>query len=277
MNQEKRMEVTWLQTKGPNQDNSFTTGITDWSSAYRTELAAIILAVLTVPQTSKVEIVTDSASCISIYNRLIKPDARRTIRWWIKEKNWSLWMRLIEIIRKKKLQVHLTKVKAHSGDLFNDRVDILAKEGRSFPEVIWKDPRRPLWTVLPVWNQLTIDISLREFAKEVHKKETVIEWSQQNRIQRQWTKEIDEQDNHSWDIFWKSCRQGSSLQTSIKQAKERNFRIKLINDELPTLCNLKKRKPSIYKDSTCPLCGLREENTGHIFDCSASINIRSQI
>jgi hypothetical protein len=61
-------------------------------------------------------------------------------------------------------------------------VDKLAKEGRNFPEVIWKEPRRPLWTVLPMWNQLTVDISLREFVKEVHKKETVIEWSQQNRV-----------------------------------------------------------------------------------------------
>jgi ribonuclease HI len=277
LEQEKRMGAAWLQTKGPNQGNFFVTGITDWPSAHRAELAAITLAILTVPQASKVEIVTDSASCISTFDRLIKPDARRTIRRWIKEKNWSLWMRLMEIIRKKKLQIQLTKVKAHSGDPSNEEVDKLAKEGRNFPEVIWKEPRRPLWTVLPMWNQLTVDISLREFVKEVHKKETVIEWSQQNRVQRQWKKEIDEQSNHSWDNFWKCCRQGSSLQTSIKQAKERSFRIKLINDELPTLYNLSKRKPGIYRDSTCPLCGIREENTGHIFECSASRNTRLQI
>ena len=112
------------------------TGITDWPSAHRAELAAIVLAVLTVPQASKVEIVTDSASCIDTFNKLSKPDAKRTICRWIKEKNWSLWMRLTEIIWRKKLQVRLTKVKAHSGDPSNERVDTLAKEGRNSPEVI---------------------------------------------------------------------------------------------------------------------------------------------
>jgi len=184
IDQEKRMGAAWLQTKGPNQGSFFAAGITDWSSSDRAELAAIILAILTVPQTSRVEIVTDSASCINTFNKLVKPDPKRTTRRWIKEKNWSLWMRLIEIIRKKKLQVHFKKVKAHSGDPFNDKVDKLAKEGRNFPEIIWKDPRHPLWSALPIWNQIVIDIPLREFVKEVHKKETLIEWCQQNRTQK---------------------------------------------------------------------------------------------
>jgi ribonuclease HI len=182
--QEKKMGAAWLQTKGPNQGNSFAAGITDWPSSHRAELAAITLAILTVPQTSRVEIVTDSASCINTFNKLIKPDPKYTTRRWIKERNWSLWMRLSEIIRKKKLQVHLKKVKAHSGDLLNDKVDKLAKEGRNFPEIIWKDPICPLWSALPIWNQIAIDISLREFIKEIHKKETLIEWCQQNRIQK---------------------------------------------------------------------------------------------
>jgi ribonuclease HI len=277
VDQDRRMGAAWLQTKGPNQDNFYITGVTDWPSSCRAELVAIILAVLTVPQTSKVEIVTDSASCISTYNRLVKPDPRRTIRRWIKEKNWSLWMRLLEIIRKKKLQVYLTKVKAHSGDKFNDKVDKLAKEGKNYPEVIWKDPRRPLWSVLPVWNQLTVDLSLREFIKEVHKRETVVEWSLQNRVQKQWATEIEEQNSFSWINFWKQCRQGSSLQTSLKQAKERNFRVKLMNNELPTLHNLQTRRPDIYKDATCLTCGNREENTEHIFDCPALLSTRLQI
>jgi hypothetical protein len=195
----------------------------------------------------------------------------------MKEKNWSLWMRLIEIIRRKKIQVNLKKVKAHSGEYLNDKVDRLAKEGRNLPEVNWKDPRRSIWSVLPIWNQIVVDISIREFIKEVHKKETLVEWSQQNRIQKRWVKEIEEQRRFSWDNFWKQCRQGSSIQTSIKQAKERNFRIKLMNDELPTLCNLRKRRPDIYGKAICPLCNSKEEDTGHLFDCPALLNDRLQI
>jgi hypothetical protein len=186
-------------------------------------------------------------------------------------------MRLIEIINKKKLQVNLSKVKAHSGVIFNEQADKLAKEGKNFPEIIWKEPRRPLWSVLPTWNQSIIDISLREFTKEFHKKETTIEWSQQRRIQNCWSEEIEEQSNYSWDKFWKLCRQGSSSQTSIKQAKERSFRIKLMNDELPTLSNLQKRKPNIYKETICPICKEKKEDIKHIFECSSSLNTRLQI
>ena len=88
--QGKRMGAAWLQTEGPNQGNSFAAGVTDWPSSYRAELVAIILVVLTVPQESKVEIVTDSASCISTYNRLSRPDPKHTIRRWIKVTNFSL-------------------------------------------------------------------------------------------------------------------------------------------------------------------------------------------
>ena len=87
IDQEKRMGAAWLQTKGPNQNSFFITEVTNWPSFNRAELAAIILAILTVPQSSKVEIVTDSASCISTYSKLAKPNPRRTTRHWIKEKN----------------------------------------------------------------------------------------------------------------------------------------------------------------------------------------------
>ena len=131
---------------------------------------------MTVPQASSLEIRTDSASCISTFNRLNKENPKHTTRRWIKENNWSLWMRLMEIIRKKKLQISLKKVKAHSGDKWNDKVDIIAKEGRQFPEINWKEPRRPIWQALPIWNHIAIDISLREFIKEVHKRETMVDW-----------------------------------------------------------------------------------------------------
>jgi hypothetical protein len=92
---EKKMGTAWIQSKGPYQDSSLIAGVSDWPSAYRAELVAILLAILTVPQSNNVEIVIDSASCINIFNRLSRPDSKRTTRRWIKEKNWTLWIRLI--------------------------------------------------------------------------------------------------------------------------------------------------------------------------------------
>jgi ribonuclease HI len=155
--QEKKMGAAWLQTKGPNPGNFYLASITDWPSSCKAELVAIILAIVTVPQSSKVEIVTDSASCIDTYNRLSKPNPRHTTRRWIKKKNWSLWMRLLEIKRRKKIHISFKKVKAHSGEPENEKVDKLAKEGKNTTEITWKDPRRPIWFALPVWNQLMIE------------------------------------------------------------------------------------------------------------------------
>jgi hypothetical protein len=50
-----------------------------------------------------------------------------------------------------------------------------------------------------------------------------------------------------------------------------------MNDELPTLSNLKKRKPEIYRDATCPICGSDEEDTAHLFECPAFRNTRKNI
>ena len=86
-------------------------------------------------------------------------------------------MRLLDIIKRKWLKVNLKKVKAHSGDIFNDKVDTIVKEGSNFPGIIWKDPRWPLWLVLSIWNNLIIDISPRDFIKEIYIKETVVTWS----------------------------------------------------------------------------------------------------
>ena len=59
-------------------------------------------------------------------------------------------MRLMEIVNRKKVSIQMTKVKTYSKDSMNEKVDKLAKEGRNFPEIQWKDPKRPLWHALSV-------------------------------------------------------------------------------------------------------------------------------
>jgi ribonuclease HI len=131
-----KMGAAWIQTKGPNPYSTGSLGVADWPSSARSELTAIIAALLTVPAYNKVEILTDNANCISIYEKLKKPNPKRTLRRWMKNKNWFLWMRLTEILHKKYLVLELKKVKAHSGNVFNETVDKLAKEGRDKEKII---------------------------------------------------------------------------------------------------------------------------------------------
>ena len=186
-------------------------------------------------------------------------------------------MRLKEIIRIKKLKLTLVKVKAHSGNKYNDKIDKLAKKGKETPEILWSDPTRPIWFAIPIWNQITIDMSTRDFIKEFHKIEITVDWTNQNRTVNRWSQEITNHKKHSWKMFWNQCRQRSTTTTSIKQAKERNFRIKILSDELPTLKILKKRNPKLYKEETCILCKSKEETTEHLFECISTQEIREEI
>src|SRR5438552_15504066 len=186
-------------------------------------------------------------------------------------------MHLMEILRRKKLKLKLKKIKAHSGNKFNEMADSLAKEGRELSEILWKDPKNPIWFVLPTWNQIIIDRSTKDFLKEFHKIETTTEWTQQNRMIERWSHEIKNYKNYSWNSFWKQCRQGNIFQTSPKQAKERNFKIKIISNELSMLETLQKRRPDLYKRKSCIQCDTQTETTNHLFEYTASVKIQKEI
>ena len=87
---ETKMGMAWIQATGPTPRSHFLAGITDWPSAYKAESAAILTAILTVPENSKVAIYTDSSACIAMMKKILCKDPRFTHKRWIKEKNWSL-------------------------------------------------------------------------------------------------------------------------------------------------------------------------------------------
>ena len=138
-NHEALIGAAWIQTKGPNPGSSFAAGISDWPLPFKVELTAILLAVLTIPFKSVVTIQTDGLSVIKKYKKLSEMCPKRTHRKWLKEKNWSLWIRLIDIIKKKELQIEFLKVQAHSDNVFNNQVDQLAKLAINEPPIFWKD------------------------------------------------------------------------------------------------------------------------------------------
>jgi ribonuclease HI len=273
-----KMGVSWIQSQGPNIGRKFSAGISNWPSSYRAESAAIFLVTLVVPEYCNVEIVTDSQNCIDTFSRLSKPDVKRTAKRWMKEKNWLLWARIIDTIQKKHISVRLSKIKAHSGNKFNEIADKLAKEGKEEEEITWNEPFSALWKAIPIWNEIPIEISLRDFIKEYNKKEILINWTTQNRIQKIWSQEIHEQKNIKWNLVWERIRAGNSLNTSIKQNRERTFGIKMLHNELPTLDNLEKRRPDIYyRKTTCVICKEEKETLDHLLSCKSTEETRKQI
>jgi ribonuclease HI len=272
------MGAAWLQEKGPNPGSSFQAGVDNWPSALRAELVAIILTLLVLPQRSQVEIRTDSATCINTLQKLQNPHIRDTGKRNRKRKNWQLWTRCIDIIHKKQITIQMTKVKAHSKDKANNKVDLLAKEAKEEPEIIWTSWYRQEALTTFCWNRISIDIGIRDFIKEIHKRSILVKWANQNRIRKKWSNEIDNQENFDWRSFWETNKVGGSLETSTKQVKEKAFRIKMMHNELPTLDNMSKRFPRKYKDLTeCIYCRQEKESLVHLLSCTYTVKLREEI
>jgi ribonuclease HI len=273
-----KMGAAWIQTVGPNPGRYFTAGVDNWPSVPRAELVAIILVTLVVPKGCILEIKTDSAVCINTYKKISKLYFKNSITKWMKIHNWQLWMRLQDLIIRKEITLQLTKVKAHSNDKWNEKVDKLAKEAREEPELIWEDQQQPIALTTTSWNGIPIDTPLRTFIKEVHKREILVKWASQNRIQQKWQKEISNQAEVEWKEFWEQCRPKGSLYTSMKQMKEKSFKVKMMHNELPTLDNMAKRSPDLYMGYTkCIFCKDKEETLDHLLMCKSLKTIRKEI
>ena len=111
----------------PNQEQSFECGVQDWPLSCRAEVTAILVTLLATPRDNETTIITDSQNCITTYKLISKEDPKLTHRRWLKVKNWSIWSNIIEIVKKKDLKLLFKKVKAHSGNRYNEEVDKLVK------------------------------------------------------------------------------------------------------------------------------------------------------
>ncbi|RHZ72690.1 hypothetical protein Glove_241g45 [Diversispora epigaea] len=63
-----------------------------------------------------------------------------------------------------------------------------------------------------------------------------------------------------------------TFKSDFGESKFRQFSLKLLNDELPTMNNLHKRKPWIYQSDKCPFCNAESEDNIHVFTCQSFTN-----
>ena len=267
---EVAMGSAWIQTQGPQPNSTFKASPSCWPSSFKAESVAILMALLTVPDRRKVRIYTDSQTCIDTYHKLLTPHPKFTKRKLLKIKNWSIWTKILELTQSKSLTVKLIKVKAHSGDHFNERVDILAKEALTLDPIEISIQETGTILVPPTWKNLIIDIPIRDFIKNMNKKMINLRWTDQNRNVDFFSQEIEQEDKFDWEFLWKKQKE-KGWHTSIKDSKEKAFWIKITQNELPTLDNLTRRKPKLYLNhQKCPLCLLANETREHLFSCKSS-------
>ena len=98
--------------------------LNNWPSLTKPELIAIWLALFTISQDSNIYIYSDSAAAIASIN---KAKSEWRFNKIFKEKNWDTLIKIADLLKAKKLNLELTKVRGHSNNKWNNRADFLAK------------------------------------------------------------------------------------------------------------------------------------------------------
>src|SRR6266498_769996 len=126
------MAFALIQTNINSPLIKFSATIEKWCSSVRTELAAVLVALLISPSHSSINIYTDCKSVIDHYNTLSSSTFNFSIRNFFKEStNNLIWFMIKNIIHHKSITLFFHKVKAHSGDLNNELVDKLARSSHA--------------------------------------------------------------------------------------------------------------------------------------------------
>ena len=149
--------------------------VENWYSSTRSELIAILQAILISPSNKKVEIHTDSQAAIQAINRSLKIERTRE---WHKTKNSNILGKIRENILTKNIALTLHKVKAHSGIAFNERADNLAKQALRLPtstHILTSNTKGLLFS--PIWNAHYIEVPICSFIKNFLSTYYKAEWT----------------------------------------------------------------------------------------------------
>ena len=239
-----------------------------WPSSTKAELVAVLMVVLIARCRSEVVVKLDSAAAIS---SLEDSTMLTDIRVWSKKQNASLVVKIKDVCRSKGIVLQLVKVKAHNKVKWNERADQLAKESARLNICsmlpLEKNCRKEFSVYL---DETPVEITTRKLIKTLMNFKTGAEWRNSNAI-RSYESEVDS--NRSWKALWRQNKKATGIRCKSRAAsREIAFRIKCINDSLPVLAMLRRRKPEVYVDDTCVSCRCAKEDSDHLVKCTGYTN-----
>jgi len=261
------MGLAWIVL---NHDSlEFSASAVLWPSSTKAETLACFTALLVVPLHAHVVIHTDSTATIAGFDHLPSLNNMSICK---REKicNFQIWMTIAHLIEAKHIKISMIKVKAHSGNPFNDRADQLAKAAAlSSPRLHIQYLRLPGLNVEITCDFLTLEMSSRRCIKSIFEAKQFFQLLQLQRHSDLYT--LTEQHHISWAStsfmlnYNKSDKDKAT--TSFKQHRQRTFKYKLFTDELPTLYRLKIRRPDLYPTDVCLSCQQETEIQTHFWTC----------
>src|SRR4051812_9510801 len=156
------MAFALLQTNSSSPFVQFKANIEQWCSSNCAELAAILLALLISPSNSTINIFPDCKSVIDYYTTLISRSFISPRSIFKGSTNNLLWSMIMDTITINSLNITFHKIKAHSGDYYNDLVDNLARTLHSYNSLSISFLPSNISTLryFPLWNNIIIEPNL---------------------------------------------------------------------------------------------------------------------
>ncbi|CAI2173896.1 10238_t:CDS:2 [Funneliformis geosporum] len=151
-----RMGIGWICL---NQQQSFRASVTNWVSSTRAEIFALLTALIIFSKHFKVTLYTDSMATIHSFSSYI---SNNNLSVQIFEK-----VSIKYIVNQSNLNVTLIKVKRHSGDIYNNIANDLAKSGTQSPEISINYLKVSTIMCLFQCNDIIIKSSVRRFTKDI--------------------------------------------------------------------------------------------------------------
>ncbi|PKK57646.1 hypothetical protein RhiirC2_797669 [Rhizophagus irregularis] len=250
-------------------DNIFYSGsLKFFPSSTKAETMAILTALLVCPPRCKVVINTDSQAAIDAFHKS-KNLHSISPRRFNKINNNILWSTIHHVINKLTLKVTFIKVKAHSGDHYNDIADALAKAGRLILTTMTiKHDHLPSQTLTLEWNgEIPLDKDVRKCVG------TILNYKRiKNHLHHPYLSFIKNatKDNLiDWSLSSKWFNfNGRNDSTNEKHTKDLKWKIRCSTLSLPTLDILNRNYPLLINNNiTCLFCEIEPENNHHLWTC----------
>jgi ribonuclease HI len=268
--QNVKLSCAWIQTKNINVEHSFSCSLKYFPSSAKAELMAIMTALLTCPQHCLVSVYTDSQSSIQlIEDKTIHINTRKKF----KTKNFSIITSIQHIIDALSLTIIFHKIKAHTGNRFNDLVDNLAKSAP--PETLNINPTSiNLYSTIS-FNQQYVDYPLRSFIKIISYSQAITKW----RTQPILFKIIPPNTSINWS-YTEFCLKFSNYSMFTENNSHfyhgslLSFKYEILHNTLPTIKILLRNYPTLLPPNlNCLYCNQAPENITHLLTCQANPSI----
>jgi ribonuclease HI len=269
------MTFAFMQTLPSAPAIQFSSTIKKWCSSNHAELFAIFVTLLISSRNATITIYTDSKSIIDHYDNFSQfnyPFLPRNI--FKQSSNISLWSYIFDIIHINSLSLSFVKVKAHSGNLYNEQVDTLARLSHDFNALplIHNVSQFTSIHYFPLWKNIPIEINLRQFLTSVSRNIGFEKFLYLHRNSKYVNLDVD------WGttFFILNDDENSSITTTFA-SNHKSCRIKYLFEELPTVEHVKLRHPDLYDGWNCPSCKNEKKTFSHIWLCQQHRHIMNTI